>query len=115
MDWNHFLSGTPAKDYIFQKEPYEDQIKKAAEYLKAADAVLIGAGAGLSEAAGLHYGGKRFSDNFGDFIKKYGMQDMYSAGFYPFETEEARLGLLGEKCVCEPHCAARDAALSAVV
>lgn len=49
---------------------------------------LIGAGAGLSAAAGLEYSGKRFTDNFSDFIEKYGLSDMYSAGFYPFETLE---------------------------
>lgn len=57
--------------------------------------VVIGAGAGLSAAAGLTYGGKRFTDNFGEFIEKYGsayMSDMYSAGFYPFPTEEAKWG-----------------------
>lgn len=95
MDFIKFLSGTPARDYIFQNAPYEEQIRRAAKMLAEADAVLIGAGAGLSTAAGLSYGGKRFTDNFGEFIEKYGtvyMQDMYSAGFYPFPTEEAKWG-----------------------
>ncbi len=95
MDWTKFLSGVPARDYIFQSQPYEEQIKWAAKLIKQADAVLIGAGAGLSTAAGLSYGGKRFTDNFPEFIKKYGsmhMQDMYRAGFYPFPTEEAKWG-----------------------
>lgn len=90
-----FLSGTPARDYVFQKTPYKDQIKQAAKLVKEADYILIGAGAGLSTAAGLTMGGKRFTDNFADFIEKYGghyMRDMYSAGFYPFETEEAKWG-----------------------
>ena len=52
--------------------------------------MLIGAGAGLSTAAGINYGGQRFKDNFEPFIKRYGMTDMYSAGFYPFTTEEDR-------------------------
>ena len=92
VDWTQFLCGIPARDYIFQKEPYEEQITQASAYLKEADHVLIGAGAGLSAAAGLTYSGKRFQENFSDFIKKYGLQDMYSAGFYPFQTEEERWG-----------------------
>ncbi len=95
MDFSQFLSGIPAKDYIFQHIPYEEQTAAAAEMIKNADAVLIGAGAGLSTAAGLEYGGKRFTENFSEFIEKYGseyMRDMYSAGFYPFPTEEAKWG-----------------------
>lgn len=90
VDWTQFLCGIPARDYIFQQTPYEEQIQAAARCLDEAEFVLIGAGAGLSAAAGLTYSGKRFQDNFGEFIEKYGMQDMYSAGFYPFETEEER-------------------------
>lgn len=74
---------------------YEEQIRHAAEMIEKADAILIGAGAGLSAAAGLTYGGKRFTDHFSEFIDKYGkmyMRDMYSAGFYPFPTEEAKWG-----------------------
>lgn len=74
---------------------YEEQIRHAAKMLERADAILIGAGAGLSAAAGLTYGGKRFTDHFSEFIDKYGkmyMRDMYSAGFYPFPTEEAKWG-----------------------
>lgn len=92
VDWMQFLSGVPARDYIFQKEPYEEQISLVKKYISEADNILIGAGAGLSAAAGLTYSGKRFNDNFGEFIAKYGMQDMYSAGFYPFPSEEARWG-----------------------
>ena len=54
----------------------------------AADAVVIGAGAGLSASAGLTYSGERFEKHFGDFIAKYGIRDMYSGGFYPFPTPE---------------------------
>lgn len=90
MDWTQFLCGIPSRDYVFQQESYEEQIRSAARYLQEADYVLIGAGAGLSTAAGLTYSGKRFHDNFKEFIEKYGMQDMYSAGFYPFGTEEER-------------------------
>lgn len=90
-----FLSGTPARDYAFQKIPYKEQVKQAAKLIKEADYILIGAGAGLSTAAGLTMGGLRFTDNFKDFIEKYGgpyMKDMYSAGFYPFPSEEAKWG-----------------------
>ena len=95
VDWQSFLCGTPAKDYIFQKDDYKVQINHAAGLLKDADAVLVGAGAGASTAAGICYDGKRFTDNFAEFIDKYGKQymtDMYSAGFYPFPTEEAKWG-----------------------
>ncbi|WP_251179000.1 SIR2 family NAD-dependent protein deacylase [Adlercreutzia agrestimuris] len=65
-------------------------IDEARRLMQDADRVLIGAGAGLSTAAGIDYGGERFRDNFPAFIKRYGMTDMYSAGFYPFTTEEDR-------------------------
>lgn len=94
-DWTQFLSGVPAKDYIVQNTPYEQQIRKAVGTIKEADIVLIGAGAGASTAAGLTYSGKRFTDNFKEFIEKYGavyMRDMYCAGFYPFPTQEAKWG-----------------------
>lgn len=58
--------------------------------LAGADAVVIGAGAGLSASAGLTYDGERFERYFGDFQKEYGIRDMYSGGFYPFETAEER-------------------------
>lgn len=63
-------------------------LEQAKKILENADAVVIGAGAGLSASAGFTYSGKRFEDNFPDFIEKYGFQDMYSAGFYPYETPE---------------------------
>ncbi len=65
-----------------------DSVKKLAEELKAADAVLIGAGAGLSTSTGFTYTGKRFQETFSDFIEKYGFRDMYSGGFYPFDSLE---------------------------
>lgn len=64
------------------------QIERLKAELETADAVIIGAGAGLSTAAGFTYSGRRFEENFPDFIKKYGFQDMYSAGFYTFESAE---------------------------
>ncbi len=58
--------------------------------LDGADAVLVGAGAGLSTSAGFTYGGARFERHFSDFAAKYHFHDMYSGGFYPFPTEEER-------------------------
>lgn len=63
-------------------------IEEAKRKLEDVDAVVIGAGAGLSTSAGFTYSGKRFEENFLDFIEKYGFKDMYSAGFYPFKTLE---------------------------
>lgn len=65
-----------------------DNIKKAKKLIESADAIVIGAGAGLSTSAGFTYSGKRFEANFPDFIEKYGFKDMYSAGFYPYDTLE---------------------------
>lgn len=56
--------------------------------LETADAVVIGAGAGLSTSAGFTYTGERFQRYFADFIAKYGFRDMYSGGFYPFDSFE---------------------------
>lgn len=67
---------------------YCDKILRLKQELSTADTVLIGAGAGLSTSAGFTYTGKRFEDNFEDFIKKYGFRDMYSGGFYPFDILE---------------------------
>lgn len=63
-------------------------IEKVKKKIENTDAVVIGAGAGLSTSAGFTYSGKRFEDNFSDFIEKYGFKDMYSAGFYPYKTLE---------------------------
>ncbi|MGN1318010.1 MAG: Sir2 family NAD-dependent protein deacetylase, partial [Lachnospirales bacterium] len=68
----------------------EEQIERVKEVCSMADAIVIGAGAGLSNAAGISYIGKRFDGNFKDFIDKYGMTDMYTAGFYPFKTQEEK-------------------------
>lgn len=65
---------------------YLDNINRVKELLQNAEAVIIGAGAGLSTSAGFTYTGRRFEDNFSDFINKYGFRDMYSGGFYPFES-----------------------------
>ena len=73
-------------------KPYTKSCSEQIERLKAAlqdcDAVVIGAGAGLSTSAGFVYTGERFEKYFSDFAAKYGIQDMYSGGFYPFATSE---------------------------
>ena len=63
-------------------------ITKLHEAIASADAVIIGAGAGLSTSAGLVYAGERFEKYFGDFASKYHFKDMYSGGFYPYGTLE---------------------------
>ncbi len=67
---------------------YSDNIRRLQEVLRETDAVLIGAGSGVSTSAGFTYSGKRFADYFQDFGEKYGFSDMYSGGFYPYETLE---------------------------
>ena len=68
----------------------EEAIHKLKTEIETADAIVIGAGAGLSTAAGFTYSGERFEKYFGDFARKYGIQDMYSGGFYPFPDAENR-------------------------
>ena len=64
------------------------QTQRLKRALDEAEAVIIGAGSGLSTAAGFTYDGDRFQQNFADFAAKYGIRDMYSGGFYPFPTPE---------------------------
>lgn len=67
---------------------YPEPIEKLKNALNRADAIVIGAGAGLSTSAGFTYDGARFRQYFSDFEEKYGFHDMYSGGFYPYETLE---------------------------
>lgn len=69
-------------------ESYSAQIKQLKKELETADAIAIGAGAGMSTSAGMSYNGERFEKNFSDFRQKYGITDMYAGGFYPFDTLE---------------------------
>ncbi len=64
------------------------KIEQLREKIESADAILIGAGAGLSTSAGFTYSGSRFQKYFGDFIEKYHFRNMYEGGFYPFDTLE---------------------------
>ncbi|MGP1598691.1 SIR2 family NAD-dependent protein deacylase [Peptoanaerobacter stomatis] len=68
----------------------EEQILRLKSELKSADAIVIGAGSGISTSAGFTYSGERFEKYFFDFSKKYGISDMYSGGFYPFEDVQTR-------------------------
>ena len=65
-----------------------DNIRRLREALDSAEAVVIGAGAGLSTSAGFTYSGDRFRRYFADFEKKYSFHDMYSGGFYPYSSPE---------------------------
>ena len=65
-----------------------ENIQKLYNALQSAEAIVVGAGAGLSTAAGFTYSGERFERHFADLIRQYGFTDMYTAGFYPFPTEE---------------------------
>lgn len=67
---------------------YSEQIKKLKNEIETADAIVIGAGAGMSASAGMRYDGERFERYFSDFHKKYGIRDIYSGGFYPYDTLE---------------------------
>lgn len=67
---------------------FSGQIDRLKAALRDCDAVVIGAGAGLSAAAGFTYDAERFERHFSDFARKYGIEDMYSGGFYPFPTQE---------------------------
>lgn len=67
---------------------YSEDIKILKEKIESADAILIGAGAGLSTSAGFIYNGEIFKKYMFDFIKEYGITDFYSGGFYPFPSRE---------------------------
>ena len=63
ITFESFLCGTPARDYVYQSDPYEKQRMQAAQAIADADCVLIGVGAGMSAAAGAQYGGDFFEKN----------------------------------------------------
>ena len=65
-----------------------NRIERLSQQLAGSDAIVIGAGAGLSTSAGFTYTGERFAHYFPDFIARYHFSDMYSGGFYPFDTLE---------------------------
>ena len=71
-------------------DKFREKIDRARECIASSDAVVIGAGAGLSAAAGLDYSGPEFRKEFADYIERYGFPDLYSSSFYEFPTEEER-------------------------
>lgn len=76
------------EDISYGTETKEKNINILKNALISAQAIVIGAGAGLSASAGFTYSGERFNKYFFDFAKKYGITDMYSGGFFPFEDKE---------------------------
>lgn len=71
-------------------EEYNIRLQNAKQAINHADYILIGAGAGLSTAAGLEYGGKSFQRDYKEFIEKYHFEDLYTASFYPFSSQEEK-------------------------
>ena len=71
-------------------EEYNKRISEVKNLINEADYILIGAGSGLSTAAGLEYFGESFEKNFKEFIEKYNFPDLYSASFYDFNTQEEK-------------------------
>ena len=69
---------------------YNLRILQAKQQIKQADYIIIGAGSGLSTAAGLEYSGENFKTNYKEFIEKYHFQDLYSASFYDFDSQEEK-------------------------
>lgn len=71
-------------------EEYKVRLQQAKQAINNAEYILIGAGAGLSTAAGLEYGGKSFQRDYKEFIEKYHFEDLYTASFYPFSSQEEK-------------------------
>ena len=71
-------------------EEYSSRILQAKQAIKQADYIIIGAGSGLSTAAGLLYSGEKFENDFREFIEKYHFDNLYSASFYEFKTQEEK-------------------------
>lgn len=82
---------------------YGKELGRLRDALDAADAVMVGAGAGLSTAAGFTYAGERFERVFADFIERYGFTDMYTAGFYPFDTLEEQWAFWSRHIWCNRY------------
>ena len=79
-----------SRQMSYGKGSKEEQIGRLKMELETADAVVIGAGAGMSTSAGFTYSGERFQKYFYDFAERFHIRDMYSGGFYPFPDEETR-------------------------
>lgn len=81
----------------------EHAIERLAREIEQADAVMVGAGAGLSTAAGMTYSGLRFEQWFGDFERVYGFHDMYSGGFYPYPSFEEHWAFWARSIWCNRY------------
>lgn len=81
----------------------EAMIKRLADALAEAEAIVVGAGAGLSTSAGFTYAGERFERTFADFEARYDFHDMYSGGFYPFATPEERWAYWSRNIWCNRY------------
>lgn len=86
-----------------ESDENQDAIAALRHATDEADAIVVGAGAGLSTAAGFAYSGERFQLLFGDFIAKYGFRDMYSAGFWPYDTLEEHWGYWSRYIWCNRY------------
>ena len=82
---------------------FSKQVARLRAALEQADAVIVGAGAGLSTAAGYTYSGARFQKLFGDFAARYGFSDMYSGGFYPYATPEEYWAFWSRYILCNRY------------
>ena len=71
---------------------FSQQIDRLLRELDTAEAVVVGAGAGLSAAAGFTYGGERFREHFSDFEARYGFHDMYTGGFHHYDSKSLKSG-----------------------
>ena len=80
-----------------------EELLRLRKAIENADAVLIGAGAGLSAAAGYTYAGERFQKHFADFERKYHFHDMYSGGFFPYHTEEEKWAFWSRNIYCNRY------------
>lgn len=78
-------------------------ILRLGKAIKESEAILIGAGAGLSAAAGYTYAGERFQKHFADFEQKYHFHDMYSGGFFPYPTEEEKWAFWSRNIYCNRY------------
>lgn len=82
---------------------FSAQIVRLRAALDEADVVIVGAGAGLSTAAGLTYSGERFERLFGDFATRYGFSDMYAGGFYPYDSLEEYWAFWSRYVMCNRY------------
>ena len=78
------------RNFTEEGGPREEALERLSRELDSADKIVVGAGAGLSTAAGLVYTGERFYRYFSDFARRFGIKDMYSGSFYPFPDAETR-------------------------